>query len=486
MGDPVPVSFGRGSNKGRFGQIGQCAHINAYVEDLGEAGKTAYSAVSINGQDIFATLTGAVDVAGMAAMLPLDDVTLLAVMGRNLFIVGADGSNSIAGGIPSDGFVTMARNRKTPNAQIAIVRDGVCYIYSAGTLAPIGDPDLPPPVSVFEVQGYFVFPIADGRFFLAGPNATSVDPLDLAEAEASADSNVMGIGRGRTIIIFGAQTTEFWDPNGNVTFPFGFTTAANFGCYAAGSVAKMPIVQGKQAVDTIVLAATDHDGSYLGVVILDGYTPTIISTSEVDRAIAGEPDKNSIRAMGLTENGRPVYIITGSTFTYGYDSKSQQWHQRKSAGLPRWRASCYASFAGKILFGDYASPKIYRSDVSLLDEAGSPIVWQIQLPPIHMWPAGFKVNNVWVDMVTGVGLNSGVEDDDSPELVIDYSKDGGDSWAAATRHSLGAMAQRFVRVKRRALGRFDHNGVTLRLTCSARVARGLQQVAIDADQLKAA
>lgn len=480
MGTPTPVSFGRGSNKGRFGQIGQCSHVNAYVEDLGEAGKTAYSAVCINGMDLFSTLTGS---AGVETMLVLDDV-LLALSGRYLFRVTAGGLATLVGGIPSDGFVTMARNRLTPSPQVAIVRDGLVYIYSSGSLVQLEDEDLPPPVVVFEVQGYFIFVIPDGRFFLAGPNTSSVEPLDFAEAEASADGNVGGVGRGRTLIIFGTQTTEFWDPNGDVTFPFGFTTAANFGCYAAGSVAKLPIMQGKQATDTIVLAATDHEGSYLGIVTLDGYAPNIISTPEVDRAIAAEPDKNSIRAMGVTENGRPVYIIVGSTFSYGYDSKSQTWHQRKSKGMTRWRANCAVRFADKTLYGHYASPTIYRSSRDLDDEAGDVIVWQIQTPPVHMWPQNFKVNNLWIDMVTGVGKNTGVDATDNPEVVVDYSKDGGASFGAETRHSLGTQGQHNTHVHRRGLGRFDRNGMTLRLTCSARVARGLQQISIDADPLR--
>jgi hypothetical protein len=485
MGEATPVSFGRGSNKGRFGQIGQCSHVNAYVEDVGEAGKTSYSAVCINGQDVFATLSGA---AGIDTMLPLDSL-LLAMAGHSLFSVNAAGGYTLVGGIPSDGFLTMARNRLTPSPQVALVRDGLAFVYSAGTLAQLLDSDLPPPIFVFELQGYFIFLIADGRWFLAGPNNASVDPLDFAEAEAGPDGLVGGVARGRTGIFFGAQTTEFWDPNGDVTFPFAFTTAINFGCYAAGSIAKLPVMRGGQAQgssidDTVVFAATDHAGAYYGIATLNGYTPSLISTPEVDRAVQSEPDPTSIRSMGFTENGRPVYIISGTSFTYSYDGKSQTWQQRKSKGLDRWRPSCHAQFAGKVLFGSSVAAVIYRSDRSLDDEAGDPIVWQIQTPSIHMWPRGFTVKTLWADMITGVGKNSGIDADDTPEVIIDYSKDGGDSWGAESRHSLGTMAQRYVRVKRRGMGRFDHNGMTLRLTCSARVARGLQQLAIKADPLR--
>jgi hypothetical protein len=138
----VPISFGRGSNKGRFGQIGQCSHVNAYVEDLGEAGKTPYSAVCINGMDTFTALAGS---DGVDAMLPLDSLCLV-LAGTSLSTINVGGVETFVGGIPSHGFTTMARNRLTPNPQVSIVRDGLVFIYEGGTVSQLDDPDLPPPV----------------------------------------------------------------------------------------------------------------------------------------------------------------------------------------------------------------------------------------------------------------------------------------------------------------------------------------------------
>jgi hypothetical protein len=482
MANPVPVSFGRGSNKGRFGQIGQCSHINAYVEDLGNDGKTAYSAQCINGLGSFASLTSST--SGVEAMLAVDS-NLIALSGRLVYSITAAGVVSLVGGMPSDGFASMARNRLTPNPQTAIVRDGLVFIHQAGSVDQLTDPNLPPPVFVFEVQGYFMFLIGDGRFFAIGPNSTVIDPTSFAEAESDPDGLVAGASRGRTAVFFGYKTTEFWDPNGAVDgVPFGFTTAINFGCYAPGSVAKLPKVQGGQVTDTLVLALTDHNGAYLGIATLDGYVPTLISNPEVDRAIKAEPDKDSIRSMAITEDGRPVYIITGSSFTYGYDSKANAWHQRMSKGSARWRGNCAANFAGKVLYGSATLPTIYYSDRDLNDEDGDPIDWIIQMPPIVMYPKGFKVGGLYVDMISGVGINSGVDQDDNPQLIISYSKDGGQQFTAETRHDLGTMGQRGKQVRRHGLGRFDHNGMTLRLQCSARVSRGLQQVAIEATPLR--
>lgn len=482
MGDPVPVSIGRGSNRARQGQGGLSAHVNAYTEDLGEMGKTPFTAFAINGWQLFAALPG---VAGINAQLAIEDSLLLAVTGRQLYSISPGGAVTNVGGIASDGLVTMARNRLTPNPQVAIVVDGLWYIYQGGTLTQGTDPNLPPPLCVVESDGYFIFPVADGRWFLAGPNqALPINPLDFAEAEASADNNVTAAVRGRTLIFFGGRSTEFWDPNGDPVFPYARTTAINFGALAAGTVARAAVVRRGSLVDTIVFAATDQNGAYCGVAVLDGYSPTIISTGEVDRLIRDEPDKTSFRSMGWSEDGHLFYLLSGSTFSKCYDGKTNEWHDRKSEDSPRWNGICHAQFGSRCLFGHQSSPNIYESKASLLDEAGKAIIYQIQPPPIIMWPKGFKISRVWLDMITGVGLSADTDWNSNPVVVLDYSKDGGDSWAAARQLPLGAIAQRWVRLKSRAFGRFDGNGVTLRITCSAKVVKGLQQLAIDASPLR--
>lgn len=478
MGDPVPVSKGRGSNAARYAQAGQARHINCYTEETGEEGKTVDIIVAINGWELFATLTNG---AGLRKMLVVDS-QLLAVAGRLLFSTNIGGSPvQTVGGIPSDGPVTMAHNRKTPNKQVAIVCDGLWFIYEAGTLTQGSDPDLPPPIAVAEVDGYFVFVIADGRFYLAGPNTSDIDAIDLAEAEASSDSNVTAVVRGRTLIILGEKSAEFWDPNGSGDFPFSRTTAIDVGCYAAKTVDKLLVTKKEApAVETVMFCATDHNGAYSGVMALNGYQAVKISTPEVDRLVRDEPDKTALEAMGFIEDGTSFYVLSGANFTKVYNATLGFWDDRKSNGQPRWNASCHAQFGNLVLFGHRSTNKIYKSLPDALDEDGDPIICVMQPPPIGMWPANMIVDQLYADFITGVGRNSGVDDDDDPELIVDYSKDGGDNFAVQRRVKLGQQVQKQTRVKLRTLGRFDNNGMTLRFTVSANVVKGLQQLAIDA------
>lgn len=475
MGEPVAVSKGKGSNAARYGQAGLARHVNAYVEDIGEDGKHPDAVYAINGWRLFSTLANG---SGLRTMLELESV-LLAVSGQLLFRLNSAGVATLVGGIPSDGLVTMVRNRKLPNPQVAIVCDGLWFIYQGGTLTQGTDPDLPPPIAVCEIDGYFIFIIADGRWFIAGPNeGLLINPLDFAEAEASSDANVMAVVRGRTLIILGSKSAEFWDPNGNPTFPFSRTTAIDIGCFAAASVAKVLMTKkDAPSAETVIFCGTDSNGAYSGVMALSGYSAVKISTAEVDRLVRNEPNKASITGTGWTEDGHAFYCLSGSTFSKCYHNG--EWHDRQSFGQQRWNASCHAQFAGMVLFGHASTNKIYESRFDLLDEDGNPIVFQIQPPPIHMAPRAFLCNQFWADFITGVGQVVGADEEVNPVVSFDYSRDGGASFAAQRQLSLGTTAQRTTRVKMRTLGRFDQNGMIPRFTCTAKVTKGLQQLWID-------
>ena len=481
--DPVPISLGRGSNKSRFGQEGVASFVNCYVEKLGEGGKIEWPIYATNGLAAFATFTNGGAIRGM---LPLDD-RVLVVSGRLLFSTNADGTPVVqVGGIPSDGFVTMARNRRSPNPQVVIVSGGEWFIYEGGTLTQGTDADLPPPVCVVEIDGFFVFLIADGRWFISGVDDTSIDGLDFSEAQFSPDANVMGAVRGRELIIFGRESAQFYAANAaSADFPFSLIQTASIGCYAAGSVQKIILQpEGGAAVDSVIWAATDHKGSYIGITVLNGYSANKISNTEIDTLVRAEPDPSQIRSMAWTEDEHAFYMISGTSFSMCWDSGTGQWHQRKSSGLDRHRAQHHAQIGQTHLFGDYASNKVYRSSSDLFDEVGDPILVEVVTPPVHMSPNSFIVDELHIDALTGVGVNSAVDADANPQLMLDYSDDGV-TFGGQRLIELGAAAQRHVAVKETSFGMFDKNGVSFRLSCSARVVKGFLGAARVARKLAA-
>jgi hypothetical protein len=476
----TPITLAKGSGKGRYPQLGQTKLTNCYVEETPN-GKNPNAIVAINGLIEWGSFPG--NDGGVRAMLALD-TELLTVSARQLFRNNAAGGPAeLVGGIPADGIVTMAANRNSPR-DVAIVVSGVYFLYEeGGTVVAGADPDLPSPIAVVEVNGYFVFLIEDGRFFIAGPDDTAVDGLDFASAESNADKNVMGATRGRELVIFGERSAEFWVDSGAADFPFARVQAIDVGCYAPESVANVLTLRGgSAATDTLMWAATDHKGAYASVVMLDGYSAVAVSDHEIDRLVRDEPVRANIRAFSWVEDGHSFYAISGSNFTKVLDTKSMEWHDRKTFGSARWRPAEHAAFAGMNLFGAVEANLLYRSMPDVFDELGEPIRMEIILQNIHVFPRRAKVNAIYVDAVTGVGLNTD-DDDADPKLMMAASRDGGVQFGVERQVSLGALAQRYVRIKERAWGNFDHNGMTLRLACTAKVARAIQGVTIDAEPL---
>lgn len=483
MGEPIPISLGMGSNKGRYGQEGVAEFVNCYIGQLGEGGKVQFPIYAINGKTTFSTLTSG---GAVRAMLPLEN-SLLALAGRILFRTDLTGGNVTAiGGIPSDGFVTMARNRQSPNPQVVIVCDGAWFVYQNGALSVGSDADLPPPICVIEFNGYFVFPIADGRWFISGVDETEIDGLDFTSANANPDQNVMAGVRGRELVIFGKQSMQFYVDGATGDFPFSLVQTASMGCYAAGSVSKIILQPGSgTAADSLIWASTDHKGGYNGIRVMSGYSGDKISTEEIDALVLAETDPSAIRSFAWTENGHSFYCINGSNWSRCWDGTTGKWHTLKSYGLTRWRFSCHAQVGQTHVFGHYDSNVLYQSDGSVFTEAGDPIVVQIVTPPVHMFPNAFAVHGFYLDALTGVGTVGGSSQDSAPEFILDYSDDGGATFGGARHVSLGAAAQRYVSVDERGFGRFGPNGVSFRMTFSAAVAKGIMQASIDVKKLKA-
>lgn len=478
MPDPVPIQLGIRSNKGRYGYDGAARLINCYAEELGDEGKVHYPVFAIDGFENFSTLTGE---GGIRAAIELNG--FLYVVGSVVSKVDPSGTATELGGIASDGLVTMARNRRT-SPQIAIVCDGAFYIVASDTLTQISDADLPSPTSVCQIDGYFVFQIPDGRMFSSAIDDYTVDGLDFATAEANPDGGVRIFARGRDLISFGSRSTEFWQNSGAENFPFTRTTSIDLGCLAPGSVQSVLVKRGGAINDAVGFVGTNNEGAYAGVMLMQGYSAQKISTPQCDRDILSETDRSAIVGYAWQEGAHSFYAVSGANFTWVFDASTGLPHERKSYGLSRWRPATAVEFNGATIFGDYASPKLYRSTSGMFAEASQPIVMEVQTPPVHAYPHKMKFNAMYLDVLPGVGLNS-TGDELDPKVGISYSEDGGATWSNERLEALGRLGERRKRVVVRRLGMSGEDGRTFRIRMSADVAKGLTGASVDVEKLRA-
>jgi hypothetical protein len=428
----TPLDFGLQSNPGRYGTDQGGRLINAYAEQSDGKGKAKFPLFCIEGLASLATLTGGGRTRGAVSLSPYGYV----VSGPLLFKVDSGGMATAIGGFPGSGPVFMARNRKA-SPQIALVCDGLRYLCQDDVLTSIADTDLPAANSVTSIAGYFVWSIADGRYFISSiDEGSTIDALDFAEAEANPDGLQVAYARGREVAFFGDRSVEFHAHTGAAAFPFEEipgTTIQNLGLMCRHSV--------KDLNDVVHFVASDGT-----VRLLDAYQPLRISTHDVEKAIDQIADKDSITATAYAIRGHQFYNLSCPSWTWTYDGLTRLWHERQSYGETRWRGEVFVDINGTRVAGDFETGALYRVDPDTYTEAGTHLVWKLVSAPLHSYPSRLLVNSLFLDTIPGVGLNSTDEHNSDPKVMVRVSKDGGDSWSNEREASVGAIGAKNTRV----------------------------------------
>ena len=460
MPELVPLSLNMKSAPSRFQQGGAARLVNGFAEEIGAEGKVTFALYCADGLQGFASLDGIT--TGIRAALEVDGA-LYVVAGTQLWkvqsngVVTSLGSMSISASAP----VYMVRNRRsTPD--IVIVCDGVMYYYRT-SLAQVTDADLLAPLSCTVVDGIVIIGTANNKW-QAGDidDASAWDPLSFERADASPDPVVRVFSRQSELLVFGELTCEFWT-NAGLADATGFsrTSVMDLGCLAAQSVARLD--------QTVAWVA--HDRS---VRLLQGYQGQRISTPAVERDIEALADKSTIRATSWTRDGHSYYQISSPSWTWVYDSQ-YGWANRESYGSNRWRISTVTEAFGKVICGDRDSPNLYEMSQDFKDEAGDPLVFSVTLPPVTAYPYPVSISALYIDVERGVGTGQGEAQDIDPEIMVEWSKDGGATWVGPRVLKIGQQGKRLTRVVARRLGQ-SLLGFTFRLSCSAKVSRAIYGV----------
>lgn len=468
MGKIIPLDLGLQSNPGRYGPDTGARLINAYAEQSDPKGKTPYPIFAFEGLDAFATLTGGSRTRGAISLNAYGYV----VSGPILFKVDSAGTNTVIGGFPGSGPTFMARNRKNPNPQIALVCDGLRYLCEGDVLSVIADTDLPAANSVCSISGYFIWTCEDGRWFISAiDEGTTIDSLDFESAEANPDNLLVAYARGREAILGGSDSLEFWALTGAAAFPFEQvpgTTIQHLGVLCRHSM--------KDLNDVVIFVASDGT-----VRMLDGYTPVRISTHAVERSIASVSDKDSITATAYRIRGHQFYTISAPTFSWTYDGLTRLWFERQSYAMTRWRGEVFVDINGVQVIGDSSTGALYKINSDTYDEAGNHLVWTIRTPPTQAYPNRLIVDGLYLDTIPGTGLNSTDTALEDPEVVVRVSRDSGVTWGSERREEVGKIGETSRRVTFDSFGESGEDGFVFEISMSAAVVRGITAAAIDAE-----
>lgn len=470
----LPFAFG--SNPGRHPAAGVARLVNCYATMVGDGQRARLPIHASPGLRSWATHRGGGETRCMITV----DAQLYVVNKRVLSVFDANGAETVLAGIPSDGVVTAARNRRSPYPEVMFVCDGTAYLSTNNTVTKVTDADLPPPVGVCFLNGYFVLPIADGRFFWTAIDRGSViDALDFASAEGNPDGLIAAKTRGEDLVLFGSRSTEFHRVTGDPDLVFARASIASYGCLSAKSIAEVTVISESSISDTLAWVASDRQGRYAGVIMLDGYSARKVSTDWLDRKITAEADKANITGTSWVSEGHGFYALSGTDWTWVYDTSTGLPHERESFGASRWDIVQVADFSGRLIAASRTNGVLYEMSEDIMTEGSNPLIMTMQSSPIA---DEVEISELYLDVATGVGTAA----DPSPTIAMQWSENGND-WSSALARPLGGEAQSQTQVRWHRLGtnRNRRGGRSFRFRSSAGVLRGVYGAKVLAEPVTA-
>lgn len=430
---PFPLSSAPGRSPGE----GAGRLINCYAEALGAEAASRAVWRRVGGLLDF-TEADAIVCRGFLEV----NGTVFTVVGQTMYTVTSGGTISTVGTVAGSRKVFMARNNKTPTPDLVLVTENGAYTFTATTITAYADADLPQPQSVSFQDGYFFFPIADGRCFASDINSTSVNALSFVTAEAKPDGLVHVVAFNSQIILFGLYSAEFWTDTANTTpaFPYSKSTSISRGLVAATAIAGHDNGFGGAA---LIWVADDNT-----VVRLNGYAAEKISPPDLDHLIELVADKTTLEAMVHVTGGHSKWVLSSPTWTWEFDVATQKWNERQSFGLARWRATQSVWAFGKWLVGDTQSGEIFSVSAATYKEGANALRYRIESGPVQNFPARTRVARVDFDFASGVGVASGGTDVTltDPTVDISWSDDGGSTWSYPIQRKLGQQGKYSTRV----------------------------------------
>ena len=426
------VPFGIHSYQHRSRSLSAQRMLNCYLEQAPPSAKTLAAVVSSFGISSFTTAGNGPIRGGLVV-----NGTLFVVSGNGLYRISSAGTATSLGTTPNTDRVFMAGD----GINVLVVTQGDGYVYDGSTVAQITDADFPGAKACGFLDGYILIIEPDsGRLWVNETpyTATGWNALDFATAEGAPDDLVGLIVDHREIFLFGRASTEVWYNSGNADFPMERTPSGfiEIGLLSTHGVTK--------ADNSVFFAANDYT-----IRRLEGYTPVRISTHAVEQAIESYADKTCY-AMSWVEGGHTFVSFTFAAGTWVYDVSTQLWHERQSYGYDNWRPVFALRAYDRLLVGDSQSNKIGELDYESFMEWDQPLVASCTAPAIANENRVIRHSSLELVFEQGVGTATGQGSD--PDVMLQWSDDGGRTWSNEYRRKLGKVGEYKKRVIFNRLG----------------------------------
>lgn len=296
--------------------------------------------------------------------------------------------------------------------------------------------DIPPGSAMDTVDGYIIYlPPGGETFYITGLNDITVDESDFATAESLPDNLVTLKVANRYVYLLGEKSTEVWFNTGASGFPFERLTGSTsqYGCVAKYSAAR--------ADEMLFWLAQDENGSLM-VVVGNPAQTVRISTDQVDWALSQYERVDDAEAMVYGREGHTFYCLTFPTagVTWAYDLATKIWHKRSSGtdgGI--WRATNHVFSNKRNLVGDRFTSLIGEISPTTYTEYDQTIRRVRTSQYMSQGQAWLTFWRLELLFSAGVGTVTGQGSD--PQVMLQWSDDGGNTWSSEHWTSIGKLGQ---------------------------------------------
>lgn len=468
MVQSLGIDFAKNSYKTRGVQNSVQRLLNFYAEPNPQDNKAPYCLYGTPGTTIKYDLEVDNPIYGMQQMAD----NLYVVSGVDVFKIDLTGTITNIGSLTgAPGRVSLANN----GTQLFILdSSGDGFIATSSSVTKITDPDYQKASSVTYVDSYFLLSVLDSdQFFISDEfDGLVYDALDFATAEWEPDKLVRVITFNGQVWLLGTDTTEVYLNSGAADFPFQRITNVSL---EEGCSSKFSVVKDSEYLMWL--------GSDRMVYLTTGYKPTAVTTYPIVKEFESYTKKaveNSF-AFIYTQDGHKFYVLSfpDANKTWVYDITTNLWHERGSLNINKeiveLNANAFEFYNSENLIGDNKRGLIYKLDLDTYTENGETIISEAVSITNFNNTNRTIINRFRLDAEVGVGLTTGQGSD--PEIMMQWSKDGGKTYSSELWRKLGKIGKYNTRVVWRRLGLARN--IVFKLRISDPVKRAIFQPFVD-------
>ncbi len=427
----VPLNITGPTYQSRSKPLSSQRTVNWY-QQLSEGGKDDYVLMPFPGLKLFVEGGEELD-RGLWRMAE----TLYQVKGNTLYRIDSQANSQSVGSIPGNERCIMADD----GINLFIVTNSSVYHYNSDneTVTKITDPDIDGAKSVDFINNQFIYTKDKFTTISSVGDGTQASGLNVIGAETKPDKLIRDYVFEQVIWRFGERTVEGWWNSGVGQPPIERLDGQMFdvGCVAIHSIAQTDEAFYWIGDDYAIYRAT-------------GGAKQRISTDAISNQLKSFGDVSDAIGNTFTIQGQNFYMISfpsgGATFVNNESLGDKGWFEL-SSGFDGdiYQASEVISCYGKNIVSDYTTGNLYELDINTYTNNGDPMRRERVLQAMDARLIGGQqkdrvgMNTLTINMETGVGLIEG--QGDNPRIMVEFSDDGGRTWAHGAWPRTGRLGE---------------------------------------------